>query len=75
LQETGRKGTTNNVGIILAQDLIILLQDVFQFTVVLGLGLFYKTPERLHSFVVLSEAGNETFEAMIRSQVVSCPQA
>jgi hypothetical protein len=54
---------TNNVGVIPAQDLIVFLQDILQFTVVLGLGLLHEPPERLHPLVVVPEAGEEAPEA------------
>jgi hypothetical protein len=65
---------TNNIGIILFQYLVVLLQNFLQRRVALGLGFLHQAPERLHPLVVVSETGDEASEALVGGLVISRSQ-
>jgi hypothetical protein len=66
---------TNNVGVVLAQYLIVLLQHFLQLAVALGLGLLDQPLEGLHPLVVVAETGDEALEALVRGLVIPRSQA
>jgi hypothetical protein len=72
--EVERRVATDDVGIVLAQYLIVLLQHSLQFAVVLCLGLLHQPVERLHPFVVRSESRDETLQALVRGLLIARPQ-
>lgn len=64
---------TDNVGIILGQNLIVLLQNLLKVGVVRSLGLFNKPHESHNAFVVLAEPLDEPLNAFISGLLVACP--
>lgn len=63
--------STNDIGIIFGQYLVILAQYALQGPVVLGFGFFHQALERLHALIARSKSGDEPLEALVRGLVIA----
>lgn len=66
---------TYDVCLVLAQDLLVFLQDAVQFAIVLRVRLFQQALESHYPLVVVPEACNQSLEALVRGLLISSAQA